>query len=61
MSVAGLERMATGSVAQRLTLSRHIEMVFKKNIMDENDPLSERIPLGHNRIDGAVYCKINQY
>ena len=29
--------------------------------MDENDPLSEqnKIPLGHNRINGAVYSKIN--
>ena len=36
---------------------------IKKNIyiMDENDPLSEynMIPLGHNRINGAVYSKIN--
>ena len=36
---------------------------IKKNIyiMDENDPLSEynKIPLGHNRINGAVYSKIN--
>ena len=32
----------------------------KKNIMDENDSLSEynKIPLGHNRINGAVYSKI---
>ena len=29
-------------------------------IMDENDALSEyiKIPLGHNRINGAVYSKI---
>ena len=29
--------------------------------MDENDPLSEqnKIPLGHNRTEGAVYSKIN--
>ena len=33
---------------------------FKKNIMDENDALSEynKIPLGHNRNNGAVYSKI---
>ena len=35
--------------------------VFKKKfIMDENDALSEynKIPLGHNRGNGAVYPKI---
>ena len=35
--------------------------VLKKNyIMDENGSLSEyiKIPLGHNRLHGAVYCKI---
>ena len=35
--------------------------VFKKNyIINENDPLSEynKIPLGHNRTNGAVYSKI---
>ena len=34
--------------------------VFKKNVMDENDALSEynKIPLGHNRTNGAVYSKI---
>ena len=34
---------------------------FLKNfIMDENDALSEynKIPLGHNRTNGAVYSKI---
>ena len=33
----------------------------KKYIMEENDPLSEynKIPLGHNRTNGAVYSKIN--
>ena len=33
----------------------------KKYIMDENDSLSEyiKIPLGHNRPNGAVYSKIN--
>ena len=33
----------------------------KKYIMDENDSLSEyiKIPLGHNRTNGAVYSKIN--
>ena len=32
----------------------------KKIIMDENDALSEynKIPLGHNRTNGAVYSKI---
>ena len=36
--------------------------VLKKNIyiMDENNSLSEynKIPLGHNRTNGAVYSKI---
>ena len=35
--------------------------VFKKKIiMDENDALFEynKIPLGHNRTNGAVYSKI---
>ena len=35
--------------------------VFKKNYtIDENDSLSEynKIPLGHNRTNGAVYSKI---
>ena len=33
---------------------------LKKIIMDENDTLSEynKIPLGHNRTNGAVYSKI---
>ena len=33
----------------------------KKYIMDENNSLSEyiKIPLGHNRTNGAVYSKIN--
>ena len=34
--------------------------VFKKNfIMDESDALSEynKIPLGHNRTNGAVYSQ----
>ena len=33
----------------------------KKYIMDENDSLSEyiKIPLIHNRTNGAVYSKIN--
>ena len=32
----------------------------KKIIMDENDSLSEyiKIPLGHNRTNGAVYFKV---
>ena len=31
------------------------------HILDENDSLSEynKIPLGHNRTNGAVYSKIN--
>ena len=36
--------------------------VFKKKIIiDENDALPEynKIPLGHNRTNGAVYSKIN--
>ena len=34
--------------------------VLKKYIMDENDSLSEynKIPLGHNRTNVAVYSKI---
>ena len=33
----------------------------KKYFIDENDPSSEynKIPLGHNRTNGAVYCQIN--
>ena len=33
---------------------------LKKIIMDENDALSEynKIPLGHNRTNGAVFSKI---
>ena len=33
---------------------------IKKNILDENDALSEynKIPLGHNRTNGAVNSKI---
>ena len=33
----------------------------KKYFMDENNSLSEyiKIPLGHNRTNGAVYSKIN--
>ena len=35
-------------------------IIFLFNIMDENDTLSEynKIPLGHNRTNGAVYSKI---
>ena len=39
-----------------------MQRIFEKNyIMDENDSLSEyiKIPLGHNRPNGAVYYKIN--
>ena len=39
-----------------------MQRIFGKNcIMDENDSLSEyiKIPLGHNRTNGAVYSKIN--
>ena len=39
-----------------------MQRIFKKKfIMDENDALSEynKIPLGHNRTNGAVYSKIN--
>ena len=41
--------------------SRGMQRIFeKKIIMDENDALSEynKIPLGHNRTNGAVYSKI---
>ena len=37
-----------------------MQRIFEKNyIMDENDSLSEyiKLPLGHNRINGAVYSK----
>ena len=37
-----------------------MQRIFEKTyIMDENDSLSEyiKIPLGHNRINGAVYSK----
>ena len=36
-------------------------MFEKKYIMDGNDSLSEyiKIPLSHNRTNGAVYYKIN--
>ena len=35
--------------------------IFEKNyIMDENHSLSEYIPLGHIRTNGAVYSKIYQ-
>ena len=38
-----------------------MKRIKKISIMDENDPLSElnKIPLGHNRTNGAVYSKIN--
>ena len=39
-----------------------MQRIFEKNyIMDENDSLSEyiKIPLGHNRPNGAAYSKIN--
>ena len=39
-----------------------MQCIFEKNyFMDENDSLSEyiKIPLGHNRTNGAVYSKIN--
>ena len=45
-----------------LTDERGTQRIFeKKNIMDENDSLSEcnMIPLGHNRTNGAVSSKIN--
>ena len=43
-------------------LKGNAEYFRKKDyIMDENDSLSEyiKIPLGHNRTNGAVYSKIN--
>ena len=43
-------------------LKGECSVFLKKNyIMDENDSLSEyiKIPLGHNRTNGAVYSKIN--
>ena len=39
-----------------------MQRIFEKNyIMDENDSLCEyiKIPLGHNRPNGAVHSKIN--
>ena len=41
---------------------RGMQRTIEKNyIMDENDSLSEyiKIPLGHNRTNGAVHYKIN--
>ena len=38
-----------------------MQRIFKYNfIIDENDALSDynKIPLGHNRTNGAVYSKI---
>ena len=37
-----------------------MQRIKKKNVMDENDILSEynKIPLGHNRTNSAVYPKI---
>ena len=37
-----------------------MQRIEKNNFMDENDSLSEynKIPLGHNRTNGAVYSKI---
>ena len=42
------------------TLKWNAAYFLKKIIMDENDALSEnnKISLGHNRTNGAVYCKI---
>ena len=39
----------------------HAYFYKKKYVMDENDPLSEwnKIPLGHNCTNGAVYSKIS--
>ena len=38
-----------------------MKRIKKNHIMDENDPLLEKnkIPVGHNRTNGAVYSKIN--
>ena len=39
-----------------------MQRIFEKNyFMDENDSLSEynKIPLGYNRTNGAVYSKFN--
>ena len=38
-----------------------MRILKKIYIIDEDDPLSEyiKIPLCHNRINGAVYSKIN--
>ena len=46
----------------RLSTYRGMQRIFeKKHFMGENDSLSEynKIPLGHNRTNGAVYSKIN--
>ena len=42
------------------TLKGECSVFKKKIIIDENDALSEynKIPLGHNRTNGAVYSKI---
>ena len=44
----------------RTVLKGNAAYLKKKYIIDENDALSEynKIPLGHNRTNGAVYSKI---
>ena len=43
-----------------INLKGNAAYLFVFIIMDENDALSEynKIPLGHNRTNGAVYSKI---
>ena len=44
----------------KLNLKGNAAYLKKKIVMDENDALSEysKLPLGHNRTNGAVYSKI---
>ena len=44
-----------------INLKGNAEYLKKNYIMDENDSLSEynKIPLGHNRTNGAVYSKMD--
>ena len=55
-------RRAYQPANEQVLLKGECSVVMKKNyILDEIDSLSEyiKIPLGHNRTNGAVYSKIN--
>ena len=50
------------AILEQRAQNSQCSVFLKKNyIMDENDSLAEyiKIPLGHNRTNGAVYPKIN--